>query len=101
MSTIGYLNRMEIERMEIERLDPKTVHEWIDYHDRAASWWHQRDLGFGDGSGSKRHHMNRAEFLRGVECEFCENAATRIEKFDRQVYVCDLCSAESDTPETV
>lgn len=29
------------------------------------------------------------------ECEFCGEPATKIEKFDRDVPVCDLCSAEA------
>lgn len=34
---------------------------------------------------------------KSSECEFCGDRASKVETFDRPVYVCDKCSAEKST----
>lgn len=61
MSAIGYLNRLELERRELEAIDPRTPAERAAWWERLANWWHQRDLGFGDGKGMVSHCRAMAE----------------------------------------
>lgn len=44
----------------------------------------------------QREHVSESVrmFAEYNECEFCGEPATRVEKFDRDVHVCDQCSAE-------
>jgi hypothetical protein len=58
-------NQLAVEQEELSAANPKSDVEWAEWYERTANFWDKWTReGWGDGSGSARHALAKAEQYR-------------------------------------